>query len=192
MRNPLLLEPAPALATPRLVLRTPAPGDGPQVFEAVAESLQNLRRYLASLPWVAAEPSVEASEIFCRNAHANFHARKDFPYLMLEADTSRLVGVCGLHRPEWSTPKLEVGYWCRTSALGNGYVAEAVRAVCAQAFERLGVVRLEIVTDRENIASRRVAERCGFVLEGTLRSERRDPHGALRDTCIYSRLRDDA
>jgi RimJ/RimL family protein N-acetyltransferase len=190
MPSPLLLEPSPTLTTTRLVLRTPAAGDGPKVFQAVAESLQHLRRYLASLPWVAAEPSVEASEVFCRNGHANFHARKDFPYLMLEADTARLVGVCGLHRPDWGTPKLEVGYWCRTSALGNGYVTEAVQAVCEHAFERLGAVRLAIVTDRENLPSRRVAERCGFALEGTLRSERRDPHGSLRDTCIYSRLRD--
>lgn len=192
MQSPLLLEPSPALATPRLTLRIPQPGDGPALFDAIAESLQNLRRFLASLPWVAADPSVEASEVFCRNAHANFHARKDFAYLVFEAGTSRLVGVCGLHRPDWTTPKMEVGYWCRTSAAGNGYVTEAVQAVCEHAFERLGAVRLAIVTDRENTASRRVAERCGFTLEGTLRSERRDPHGALRDTCIYSRLRDRA
>ena len=190
MRSPLLLEPLPALATARLLLRTPAPGDGQLVFEAVAESLQNLRRYLASLPWVAAEPSVEASEVFCRSAHANFHARKDFPYLIFESLSSRLVGVCGLHRPEWGTPKLEVGYWCRTSALGNGYITEAAQAVCAHAFERFGAARLEIVTDEENIPSRRVAERCGFILEGTLRSERRDPNGCLRNTCIYARFPD--
>lgn len=191
MRNPLLLEPASTLETARLRLRTPAPGDGAQVFEAVAESLDRLRRFLASLPWVAAEPSVELSEIFCRNAHANFHARKDFPYLIFDSESERLVGVCGLHRPEWSTPKLEVGYWCRTSAAGNGYITEAVQAVCAHAFERLGAVRLEILSDRENTPSRRVAERCGFVLEGILRAERRDPGGTLRDTCIYSRLRDE-
>jgi RimJ/RimL family protein N-acetyltransferase len=150
--------------------------------------LAELRRFLASLPWVADEPSVEGSEIFCRNAHANFHARKDFPFLLIERSRSRLVGVCGLHRPDWNTPKFEVGYWCRTSESGDGYITEAVSAVCRYAIEHFGAVRLEAITDEQNMPSRRVAERCGFTLEGTLRSERRAPDGSLRNTCVYARL----
>ena len=189
MRNPLLIEPLSRLESERLVLRTPAPGDGQVVFDAVSESLAELRRFLASLPWVAEEPSVEGSEIFCRNAHANFHARKDFPFLLFErSGAQRLVGVCGLHRPDWNTPKFEVGYWCRTSALGSGYITEAASAVCKYAFEHLGAMRVEAITDEENVSSRRVAERCGFTLEGILRSERRAPDGTLRNTCVYSRL----
>lgn len=52
------------------------------MFAAVNESLTELRRCLASLPCVAAEPSVEAPEIWCRTAQANFNGRKDFPFLM--------------------------------------------------------------------------------------------------------------
>jgi RimJ/RimL family protein N-acetyltransferase len=188
MRNPLLVEPLSQLETERLVMRTPAAGDGPAMFEAVSESLAELRRFLASLPWVADEPSVEGSEIFCRNAHANFHARKDFPFLLIERSRSRLVGVCGLHRPDWNTPKFEVGYWCRTSESGDGYITEAVSAVCRYAIEHFGAVRLEAITDEQNMPSRRVAERCGFTLEGTLRSERRAPDGSLRNTCVYALL----
>ena len=65
---------------------------------------------------------------------------------------------------------------------------EAVTALCGFAFAHLRVVRVEIVTDEENGAARRVAEGCGFVLEGILRHERRAPDGTLRNMCIYARF----
>ena len=88
----------------------------------------------------------------------------------------------------WETPRTEIGYWCRTTRAGRGYVSEAVAAVARYAHENLRAVRVEIVTDEANLASRRVAERCGFELEGVLRHERRAPDGSLRNTCIYARL----
>lgn len=187
--NPLLLDLPSSFESERLTLRMPQRGDGQALFEAVSESLVELRRFLVSLPWVAADPSPEASEVFCRNAFANFHARKDFPFLLHEKTTGKLVGVCGLHRPEWTVPKIEIGYWCRTSSVGHGFVSEAVMAVTGYAFTHMEALRAEIVTDDENTASRRVAERAGFALEGTLRNDRRALDGSLRNTCIYARLR---
>jgi RimJ/RimL family protein N-acetyltransferase len=71
---------------------------------------------------------------------------------------------------------------------GKGYATEAVEALVQLAFGHLGAKRLELVTDWENVRSRKLAERCGFVLEGVLHNERRAPDGTLRDTCLYARL----
>jgi len=187
--DPLLLDLPDAIRTSRLVLRTPRAGDGAAWFDALRESLPELRRHLGWLPWVASDPTPESAEVHCRTAQANFIARKDLLFLMLEPTSGRVLGAGGLHRPVWSTPKVEVGYWCRTSCTGRGYVAEAVAALVDYAFAHLDAVRVELVTDAENLASRRVADRVGFALEGILRHERRAPDGSLRDTCIYARLR---
>lgn len=188
MTDPLLLDLPSTLHTERLLLRAPQAGDGPALHAAVAESLPELRRFLASLPWVAAEQSTERSEIYCRNAQANFVARKDMPYLLFDKASGELVGSSGLHRPEWSTPKLEVGYWVRSSRAGQGFISEAVTALAMLAFGQLHAARLELITDEDNAPSRRVALRCGFTLEGVLRHERRAPDGSLRNTCVYARL----
>jgi RimJ/RimL family protein N-acetyltransferase len=186
--NPVLIDlPAP-IETERLIMRPPTAGDGPMLHSAIAESLPELRRFLASLPWVAADQSVESSEAYCRTAHANFIARKDLPFLLVEKVTGQLVGAAGFHRIEWTTPKLEVGYWGRVSRAGSGFISEAVDALTAIAFSLLGVARVELIIDEENHASRRVAERCHFTLEGILRSERRAPDGNLRNTCVYARF----
>jgi RimJ/RimL family protein N-acetyltransferase len=188
MPDPLLLDLPASIETERLRLRSPQPGDGRAVFEAIDESLSELRMFLASLPWVAAEQSVASSESWCRNAQANFLSRKDLPFLLFEKATGLLVGASGLHRPVWETPKVEMGYWVRTSRRGNGFVAEAVLALTQYAFKHIGAARVELITDESNARARKVAERCQFALEGVLRSERRAPDGSLRNTCIYARF----
>ncbi|OIQ90797.1 ribosomal-protein-serine acetyltransferase [mine drainage metagenome] len=188
MLDPILLDLPPTIETTRLLLRPPQAGDGAALFAAIVESLPELRRFLASLPWVAAEQSIESSEAYCRTAQANFLGRKDFPFLLIEKATGQLVGATGLHRMVWNGPKVEVGYWCRTSQVGKGFIGEAVLALTDYAFKNIGAVRVEIITDEENKASRRLAVRCGFNLEGILRHERRAPDNTLRNTCIYARL----
>lgn len=188
MIDPVLIDVPSTLETDRLVLRAPQAGDGPVLFAAVSESLPELRRFLASLPWVATEQTLESSEVYCRTAGINFLARRDLPYLLFHKASGELVGVAGLHRPVWQTPKLEIGYWGRTSTSGRGFVSEAVEALAALAFDRFRAVRIELCTDEENSGSRRVAQRCGFQLEGILRRERRGEDGSLRNMCIYARL----
>lgn len=190
MSDPVLLDLPATVETPRLLLRPPRAGDGHALLEAITESLPELRRFLASLPWVAAEQTYQSAEAFCRTAQANFLARKDLPFLMFDKATGQLLGATGLHRTVWETPKTEVGYWCRTTQCGHGFVTEAVSALVSYAFEHLHAVRVELITDEQNAPSRRVAQRCQFVLEGTLHNERRAPDRSLRNTCIYARLPD--
>ena len=188
MTDPILIDLPTTIATERLLMRPPQAGDGEMLHAAIAESLPELRRFLASLPWVAGEQTVASAEAYCRSAQANFLARKDLPFLVLEKATGEIIGATGLHRTVWSTPKTEIGYWGRVSRARNGFIGEAVAALTDYAFASLRAVRVEIVTDEENDRSRRVAERCRFVLEGVLRNERRAPDGTLRNTCIYARV----
>lgn len=64
----------------------------------------------------------------------------------------------------------EIGFWGAKEHRGNGYVTEAVLAVSRWAFTDLSIDRVEWRAEVGNRPSRAVAERTGFVLEGTLRS----------------------
>ena len=184
--DPILIDLPMTIETPRLLLRPPQPGDGAALHPALVETIAELRRFLGGLPWVAQEQTQDTAEFWCRTAHAYFLTRKDLPFIIFDKATGEVVGATGLHRTQWATPKTEVGYWVRTSRSGVGYVTEAVTAMCQYAFEYIRAVRVELVTDELNIASRRVAERCGFTVEATQRCERRDHEGTLRNTCRYA------
>jgi RimJ/RimL family protein N-acetyltransferase len=81
-----------------------------------------------------------------------------------------------------------IGYWCAPGARGRGTVTRALRVLCRYGFDELGLERLELVTDPDNRASQRVAEKVGFQREGVLRSHLRHPDGRRRDSVMFSLL----
>ncbi len=62
----------------------------------------------------------------------------------------------------------EIGYHIARRYVGNGYATEAVRAFLPKMAEKLGIREVYGVCLRDNLASRRVLEKCGFepVFEG--------------------------
>jgi RimJ/RimL family protein N-acetyltransferase len=62
---------------------------------------------------------------------------------------------------------VEVAYLLARASWGRGLGTEVARALVAYAFERLEVPRLICLVDPGNEASRRVAEKAGFGVDGT-------------------------
>jgi RimJ/RimL family protein N-acetyltransferase len=188
MPDPLLFSVPSTIETSRLVLRSFREEDAPALHEALVESCTELRKHLWFLPWVAEEQTLGSAAARCRAAHASFLTRTDLPYLAFAKETGRLVASIGLHRTDWATPKTEVGYWVRSSEVRRGYASEGVEALADWALLKLGATRVELVTLEQNLASRRVAERCGFVLEGVHRNVLRTPEGTLQHRYVFARL----
>ena len=181
--NPILLDIPESFETDRLLIRCPRPGDGAEVNAAIRESVDDLRPWM---PWVNPIPTAEQTEERQRRARAEFLQRSDLPLNLYLKGSLAFVGGSGLHRMDWTVPRFEIGYWCRTRFQGCGYVTEAVAGITRFAFETLAANRVEIRCDVRNARSRGVAERCGYTLEGTLRNNGRRVDGSLRDTHIYS------
>ncbi|OQY84542.1 MAG: GNAT family N-acetyltransferase [Chloroflexi bacterium UTCFX4] len=184
--NPILKDFPDHFETERLLIRAPRPGEGQMVYEAVMESLEQLKLWMQ---WAHQEMSPEIQEGISRQMHANFLARQSLPLRLFHKETGELVGGSGLHRFDWDVPRFEIGYWVRTKFEGQGYVTEAVIGITNFAFEKLFAERVEIRMDTNNIRSWRVAERAGFTLEGILRNNARTVNGKLRSTRVYSMIR---
>jgi RimJ/RimL family protein N-acetyltransferase len=73
---------------------------------------------------------------------------------------------------------------------GKGVATEAVRLLVRYIFESKRVNRIRLVIHPENLASRRLAERCGFRHEGTARGAWYH-RGRHHDVEIYAILHDD-
>ncbi|CAA9506897.1 MAG: Acetyltransferase, GNAT family [uncultured Rubrobacteraceae bacterium] len=183
MGAPIMRDFPEAFETERLLIRSPMPGDGPELYAAVRESMEDL---LPWMPWAAEHGTVEDSEASAREARVRFLERTELRMHLWLKGTGTLVGSSGLHRIDWGVPKFEIGYWCRTGMTGRGYVTEAVRGIAAFAFDVLGAQRVEIRCDPLNRPSARVAELAGFRLEGELRNDARGTDGTLRNTLVFS------
>ena len=103
------------------------------------------------------------------------------------AENGRLVGSIGLGINDFSHNG-HIGYWCVADARGRGLTTRALRLLCRHGFEDLALERLELITDPDNHASQRVAEKVGFIREGVLRSHLLHPDGRRRDSVMFSLL----
>jgi len=173
---------------PRVLLRPLRPEDAPAVWDAVEES----RRHLAPwMPWVHDLRSADDERAVIDRMRASWTRREDLTVGIFDRTTGRYLGGSGLHRINWALRIFEIGYWVRATAEGRGYVTEAVQLLACLAFDRLEANRVEIYVDPQNVRSRRVPERLGFVLEGTLRRFRAGSDGRPQDRQVFALIRED-
>lgn len=149
--------------------------------EAVAAAAAGIRRWMGAR---TAPASPEAVAAYIADWEAGRAEGTRYGWVVVEVESGRLVGFGLLNGIHPVHRFANLGYWVRPEAGGRGYAAAAVRLLAAFAFRRLGLVRVELVIEPGNAASRRVAERAGAVLEGRLRN-RLTVDGEARDACMY-------
>jgi RimJ/RimL family protein N-acetyltransferase len=176
--------PDPPLRTGQLLLR-PWDGDDLPVLVALGQDL-SVTRWFPIVPYPYRER--DASD-WLRSEESARRAGKGIAFAMSCTDSGEVVGGINLGNIDALLRTASIGYWLAAHARGHGYMAPAVRVVAAWAFEVLGLARLEGTVDPENIASQRVAERCGFRREGCLRSSTIIRHTEeRRDALVYGLL----
>ena len=111
--------------------------------------------------------------------------------LVIVDGSDRIVGHIEFFRAVsyWDAYELSYQLYDRADA-GKGYTTEAVQLLVDYLFATKQRHRLQLVIVPENAASRRVAEKCGFTLEGTLRGPFFNG-GRNVDVLMYSLLRTD-
>lgn len=104
----------------------------------------------------------------------------------MELDRRVVGGIgMGLNAHEY---RATMGYWVAASARGHGICTRALRRLTRHALDELSVQRVDLITDPENVASQRVAEKVGFQREGVLRAHLRHPDGRICDSVMFSLL----
>lgn len=86
--------------------------------------------------------------------------------------------------------ELELGYIVAPQARGRGVGTAMLRELTRWAFGEADAVRAYLNIDTDNAPSRRIAERCGYLLEGVLRSVHLK-QGRRSDVMVWSRLSSD-
>jgi len=115
---------------------------------------------------------------------------QEYFFQVIEVSTNQVVGGVFLNHVARQYQMANLGYWVRTSRIGEGIATEAAKQVARYGFERLGFQRLEIVVEIGNMPSLKVAEKIGTVQEGLLRN-RGNLHGFPCDAYMHSLIPSD-
>lgn len=90
-------------------------------------------------------------------------------FTMVDAASDQPLGSIDI-RQENPGFRADIGLWVGAPYHGQGYGTQAVRWVTAYGFERLGLEKINSYVFVGNSASRRIFEKNGFLLEGTIRN----------------------
>lgn len=100
----------------------------------------------------------------------------------------RLLGCAGFHPFEiGKTHRAELGYWLSKAYWGKGIGTNVVKRLTAIGFDELELERLEAPIFEGNDRSRRVLEKNGFALEGTLRHYY-EKNGELKNGLLFAKV----
>ena len=114
-------------------------------------------------------------------------ARDDQSNLAIEVEREAVGAIGYVPGGDVERFSAEIGYWLGESFWGRGIVTEALALVTDHAFARLNLLRLFALPFAGNVASARVLEKAGYVLEGRLRASC-VKYGVPRDQLLYARV----
>lgn len=117
--------------------------------------------------------------------------QKEEGTLLIVAPDEEIAGHIEFFRPVSYWDAFELSYQLYDDRFaGRGWVTEAVQLMIDHLFATKRQHRIHLVIVPENAASQRIAEKCGFELEGTVRGAFFND-GRNQDVLLYSLLRSD-
>jgi RimJ/RimL family protein N-acetyltransferase len=143
----------PTLRDGDLVLRPKRPRDA----EAITAACQDPE--IPRWTFVPSPYSLADAEAFIASSAEEEAEGRSANFLAVDADDGSLLGSFSI---------MEIGYWVAAEARGRGVATRCVRLLANWARDELGLTRLEILPHKDNVASRRVAEKAGFMDTGEL------------------------
>ncbi len=171
------------LRTPRLILRPIAVSDAGALFVARGDPV-----VMRFWDWPTQQSVADVEDVLRRYAPDPSDESMLWWAVALAPD-GPAIGECDLNTIDRQHRRAEVGYLFARAYWGQGYAAEATRAVIAYAFGALGLERLTARIHKGNSASVKLIERLNFRHEGTMRGYiLRD--GERRDCLVYGRLKE--
>ena len=157
------------LRTPRLLLRRWRATDAAELAPILEANVAHLARWI---PARVATPAPAAELMGRLEAYvAAFDAGREWRYALVAREGPRLLGEVSLFpRNEAGrvsfgardVDHIEIGYWLRADATGQGFATEAASAATALALSLPGMSRVTIHCDEHNAPSAALPRRLGF------------------------------
>lgn len=174
--------PFPKLITNQLDLIQLSDSDAPDLHKMRADV--NIMRYI---PRTLSETEEDALELI-RKSFEYLETGEHITWAIKLKGEKRLIGTLGFYRIQKENHRGEVGYMLHPDFHGKGIMQEALECILDYGFNTIKFHSIEAVTDPQNISSRKLLEKNGFIQEGFFK-ENCFFEGKYLDSVVYSLMR---
>jgi len=114
------------------------------------------------------------------------------PFVVIDQNTNKIVGTTSFRDFAWNIRRVEIGFtWYAQSAQRTHINTNCKFLLLQHAFEILNVNSVTLRADILNTRSQKAIERIGAKCDGILRHDAIRKDGSIRDTVMYSILKDE-
>jgi len=142
--------------------------------------------------WFTSVPSKETVDSYVDFALEEAKNDRALPFVVINKSTDTIIGSTRFCNATPKHNRLEIGYtWYGKTYQKTGVNTECKYLLLTHAFESLNCIAVEFRTHWHNIVSRNAIARLGAKQDGILRNHQIDAEGRLRDTVVFSILREE-
>lgn len=144
-----------------------------KIFTAVQASIDNL---LPFMDWAHYENSISGQRERLKKSREEYFQGKEYELAIFDYKTGEFLMGSGWHKGKNRNNKsLEIGYWTCLKHCNKGLATLVTQILVVVGFDFMGSDRIEIGCNKQNVASRRVIEKCNFKFEGEISNYFQEP-----------------
>lgn len=158
-----------------------------EYFHLVERNRKRLEDFFTGT--VSKTSTYEATREFLIDITHRTKNRTYFPYIIVDISTDKIAGFLDLKNIDWSIPKSEMGLYIDKEYANKGIATKAFGVFCDFCFEEYEFQKLFLRTHQNNTFARRIAEKCGFEIEGTIRKDYKTTSGEIVDLIYFGKIK---
>lgn len=174
----------------RVLVRAYTTSDSQIFLEASLRNHKHLREFESGNVIYGVSALSEATEILVELQQL-WQERKMFFMGIFLKETKEFVGQLFIGVSNIDLPEFAIGYFADLNHEGKGYISEAVKAALQVLFKDLKALKVRIHCNDTNLRSKKLAERCGFKLEGHIRCNKRRSDGSVTGDYYFGLLKEE-
>ncbi|MBO5401787.1 MAG: GNAT family N-acetyltransferase [Clostridia bacterium] len=174
---------SPRIETDRLILRRYRESDLESIYEIITD--ERLAKYI-KFPKLTKEEELECIRKWISDADESKYER----WVIELKSTGEVVGNIDVNTVVKKHNYCNVGYTVRYNYWGNGYAAEALKAVSEHLLNDGGYYLVECSCNELNRQSYRVMEKAGFKKDGYIANRRLNGDGTYTGVVYYSKVKE--
>ena len=157
--------------------------DAANLFDVMSANSERFRRYFPKT--LGQNLSESDSKVFIKRKQKENVDQSEFTWGIRDASNNKVVGLLILKELRWNKGVGEFAYCIAKAYEGKGWIGQIVKEASRYAFETLNLKTLQIITHLTNKGSVRVAEKCGFEWQKTLKASHTPPGEPALDMELY-------
>ena len=158
-------------------------GDAISLFTLMTGNSKRFQRFFPNT--LGQNLSVEASKNYIELKRKENQSKSEFTWAIKAVENGNIVGLIILKELNWNKKQGELAYCIDKGFEGRGWITNAVKEISKFAFEELRLNILQIIVHNSNKGSIKVAEKCGYKWQSTLKAEFTPPNEAPMDMELY-------